>query len=159
MRFGYRTEKYQDLIDMYSKTRDEGFGPEVKRRILLDTFALSAGYYDAYYLKAMRVRRLITQDFEKAFERVDLIATPTSPTVAFRFGEKTDDPIAMYLSDVFTVSVNLAGLPGISIPIGMSNNLPVGGQLIGKAFDEASLLRVSYWWEQVYKHYEMEPLL
>jgi len=159
VRFGYRTEKYQDLIDMYSKTRDECFGPEVKRRILLGTFALSAGYYDAYYLKAMRVRRLITQDFEKAFERVDLIATPTSPTVAFRFGEKTDDPIAMYLSDVFTVSVNLAGLPGISIPIGMSNNLPVGGQLIGKAFDEASLLRVSYWWEQVYKHYEMEPLL
>lgn len=159
VRFGYRTEKYQDLIDMYSNTRDEGFGPEVKRRILLGTFALSAGYYDAYYLKAMRVRRLITQDFEKAFERVDLIATPTSPTVAFRFGEKTDDPIAMYLSDVFTVSVNLAGLPGISIPIGMSNNLPVGGQLIGKAFDEASLLRVSYWWEQVYKHYEMEPLL
>jgi len=159
VRFGYRTEKYQDLIDMYSKTRDEGFGPEVKRRILLGTFALSAGYYDAYYLKAMRVRRLITQDFEKAFERVDLMATPTSPTVAFRFGEKTDDPIAMYLSDVFTVSVNLAGLPGISIPIGMSNNLPVGGQLIGKAFDEASLLRVSYWWEQVYKHYEMEPLL
>lgn len=159
VRFGYRTEKYQDLIDMYSKTRDEGFGPEVKRRILLGTFALSAGYYDAYYLKAMRVRRLIAQDFEKAFERVDLIATPTSPTVAFRFGEKTDDPIAMYLSDVFTVSVNLAGLPGISIPIGMSNNLPVGGQLIGKAFDEASLLRVSYWWEQVYKHYEMEPLL
>jgi len=159
VRFGYRTEKYQDLIDMYSKTRDEGFGPEVKRRILLGTFALSAGYYDAYYLNAMRVRRLITQDFEKAFERVDLIATPTSPTVAFRFGEKTDDPIAMYLSDVFTVSVNLAGLPGISIPIGMSNNLPVGGQLIGKAFDEASLLRVSYWWEQVYKHYEMEPLL
>ncbi|MCY0867145.1 MAG: Asp-tRNA(Asn)/Glu-tRNA(Gln) amidotransferase subunit GatA [Aquificaceae bacterium] len=159
VRFGYRTEKYQDLIDMYSKTRDEGFGPEVKRRILLGTFALSAGYYDAYYLKAMRVRRLIAQDFEKAFERVDLIATPTSPTVAFRFGEKTDDPIAMYLSDVFTVSVNLAGLPGISIPIGMSNNLPVGGQLIGKAFDEATLLRVSYWWEQVYKHYEMEPLL
>jgi aspartyl-tRNA(Asn)/glutamyl-tRNA(Gln) amidotransferase subunit A len=159
VRFGYRTEKYQDLIDMYSKTRDEGFGPEVKRRILLGTFALSAGYYDAYYLKAMRVRRLITQDFEKAFERVDIIATPTSPTVAFRFGEKTDDPIAMYLSDVFTVSVNLAGLPGISIPIGMSNNLPVGGQLIGKAFDEATLLRVSYWWEQVYKHYEMEPSL
>ncbi len=159
VRFGYRTEKYQDLIDMYSKTRDEGFGPEVKRRILLGTFALSAGYYDAYYLKAMRVRRLIAQDFEKAFERVDLIATPTSPTVAFRFGEKTDDPIAMYLSDVFTVSVNLAGLPGISIPIGMSNNLPVGGQLIGKAFDEATLLRVSYWWEQVYKHYEIDPPL
>lgn len=158
VRFGYRAEKYQDLLDMYSKTRDEGFGPEVKRRILLGTFALSAGYYDAYYLKAMRVRRLIAQDFEKALERVDLIATPTSPTVAFRFGEKTDDPIAMYLSDVFTVSVNLAGLPGISIPIGMSNNLPVGGQLIGRAFDEATLLRVSYWWEQVYKHYEMEPM-
>ncbi len=159
VRFGYRTREYKDLFEMYAKTRDEGFGPEVKRRILLGTFALSAGYYDAYYLKAMKVRRLIAQDFEKAFEKVDIIATPTSPTTAFRFGEKTSDPIAMYLSDIFTVSVNLAGLPGISIPIGMSNGLPVGGQLIGKAFDEGTLLRVSYWWEHVYKHYELEPKL
>lgn len=159
VRFGYRTEKYQDLLEMYSKTRGEGFGPEVKRRILLGTFTLSAGYYDAYYLKAMKVRRLIAQDFERSFEKVDVIATPTSPTVAFPFGEKTKDPIAMYLSDIFTVSVNLAGLPGISIPIGMSNGLPIGGQLIGKAFDEALLLRISYWWEHLYKHYEMEPPL
>ncbi|MFN4319336.1 MAG: Asp-tRNA(Asn)/Glu-tRNA(Gln) amidotransferase subunit GatA [Aquificaceae bacterium] len=158
VRFGYRTGKYQDLVDMYSRTRDEGFGPEVKRRILLGTFALSAGYYDAYYLKAMKVRRLILEDFERAFKRVDLIATPTTPTVAFAFGEKTQDPIAMYLSDIYTVSVNLAGLPGISIPIGMAEGLPVGGQLIGKFFDEALLIRVSYWWEQVYKHYEKDPI-
>jgi aspartyl-tRNA(Asn)/glutamyl-tRNA(Gln) amidotransferase subunit A len=159
VRFGYRAEDYRDLFEMYAKTRDEGFGPEVKRRILLGTFALSAGYYDAYYLKAMKVRRLIAQDFERAFEKVDIIATPTSPTVAFRFGEKTSDPIAMYLSDIFTVSVNLAGLPGISVPIGLSEGLPVGGQLIGKAFDEATLLRVSYWWESLYRHYELEPEL
>ncbi len=157
VRFGYRAKGYKDLIEMYSKTRDEGFGPEVKRRILLGTFALSAGYYDAYYLKAMKVRRLITQDFERIFEKVDAIATPTTPTVAFRFGEKTEDPIAMYLSDIFTVSVNLAGLPGISIPIGMFQGLPIGGQLIGKAFDESLLLRISYWWEHVYKHYEIMP--
>ncbi len=159
VRFGYRTKEYRDLFEMYAKTRDEGFGPEVKRRILLGTFALSAGYYDAYYLKAMKVRRLIAQDFERAFERVDLIATPTTPTPAFRFGEKTSDPIAMYLSDIFTVSVNLAGLPGISVPIGMAEGLPMGGQLIGKAFDEATLLRVSYWWESVHRHYDLFPEL
>ncbi len=159
VRYGYRAKDYKDLVDMYSKTRDEGFGPEVKRRILLGTFALSAGYYDAYYLKAMKVRRLIAEDFKKAFEKVDIIASPTTPTTAFRLGEKTQDPIAMYLSDIFTVSVNLAGLPAISIPIGMSNSLPVGGQLIGKAFDEATLLKVSYWWEHIYKHYELEPKL
>ncbi|MEN3027856.1 MAG: Asp-tRNA(Asn)/Glu-tRNA(Gln) amidotransferase subunit GatA [Aquificaceae bacterium] len=159
VRFGFRAREYRDLFDMYSKTRDEGFGPEVKRRILLGTFALSAGYYDAYYLKAMKVRRLIAQDFERVFERVDLVATPTSPTPAFRFGEKTSDPISMYLSDVFTVSVNLAGLPGISIPVGLSGGLPVGGQLIGRAFDEATLLRVSYWWEQTYRHDKIEPPL
>ncbi len=158
VRYGYRTGDYADLFELYSKTRDEGFGPEVKRRILIGTFALSAGYYDAYYLKAMKVRRLIAQDFEKAFEKVDVIATPTTPTTAFRFGEKTTDPIAMYLSDIFTVSVNLAGLPGISIPIGFSNGLPVGGQLIGKAFDEASLLRFSYWWEEVSRFYERVPM-
>ncbi|MFN3946807.1 MAG: Asp-tRNA(Asn)/Glu-tRNA(Gln) amidotransferase subunit GatA, partial [Aquificaceae bacterium] len=159
VRFGYRAERYEDLIDMYSKTRDEGFGPEVKRRILLGTFALSAGYYDAYYLKAMKVRRLILEDFENSFRKVDLIATPTTPTLPFGFGEKTQDPIAMYLSDVYTVSINLAGVPGISIPIAMVDGLPVGGQLIGKAFDEPLLIRVSYWWEQVYKHYEKDPLI
>ncbi|MDW8433846.1 MAG: Asp-tRNA(Asn)/Glu-tRNA(Gln) amidotransferase subunit GatA [Aquificaceae bacterium] len=158
VRFGYRAEEYGDLFDMYSKTRDEGFGYEVKRRILLGTFALSAGYYDAYYLKAMKVRKLIAQDFEKAFNEVDLIATPTTPSTAFKFGEKTSDPISMYLSDVFTVSINLASLPGISIPIDMSEGLPVGGQLIGRVFDEATLLRVSYWWEQAYKHPLLEPI-
>jgi aspartyl-tRNA(Asn)/glutamyl-tRNA(Gln) amidotransferase subunit A len=157
VRYGYRAKKFSNLIDMYSRTRDEGFGAEVKRRIMLGTFALSAGYYDAYYLKAMKVKRLIYEDFKKAFEEVDLIASPTTPTTAFRLGEKTDNPIDMYLSDILTVPVNLAGLPGISIPIGMSDNLPIGGQLIGKMWDEVSLLRVSYLWEHLYKHYEMIP--
>ena len=142
---------------MYSKTRDEGFGPEVKRRIMLGTFALSAGYYDAYYLKAQKVRRLIYEDFMKTFEEVDLIASPTTPTLPFRLGERLENPIEMYLSDVLTVPVNLAGLPGISIPIGWVGNLPVGGQLIGRPWDESTLLRVSYAWEQVFKHYERYP--
>ncbi len=159
IRYGYRTKDYSDLYSLYAKTRDEGFGAEVKRRILLGTFALSTGYYDAYYLKAMKVRTLIKRDFERAFGMVDVIASPTSPTTAFRFGEKTQNPIEMYLSDIFTVSVNLAGLPAVSIPIGMHENLPIGGQLIGKPFDEATLLRLSYAWEQVYKHYELMPPL
>ncbi len=157
VKYGYRTKDYEDLLDMYSKTRDEGFGPEVKRRIMLGTFALSAGYYDAYYLKAQKVRRLIYEDFMKAFEEVDLIASPTTPTLPFRLGERLENPIEMYLSDVLTVPVNLAGLPGISIPIGWVGNLPVGGQLIGRPWDESTLLRVSYAWEQVFKHYERYP--
>ena len=159
VRYGYRAKEYQDLLEMYSKTRDEGFGPEVKRRIMLGTFALSAGYYDAYYLKAQKVRRLIYEDFMRVFEEVDLIAGPTTPTLPFRLGERLENPIEMYLSDVLTVPVNLAGLPGISVPIGWAGNLPVGGQLIGKPWDEATLLRVSYAWEQVFKHYEKYPEL
>ena len=159
VRYGYRAKEYQDLLEMYSRTRDEGFGPEVKRRIMLGTFALSAGYYDAYYLKAQKVRRLIYEDFMKAFENVDLIAGPTTPTLPFKLGERLENPIEMYLSDVLTVPVNLAGLPGISIPIGWAGNLPVGGQLIGRPWDEATLLRVSYAWEQVFKHYEKYPEL
>ena len=157
VRYGYRAEVFENLIDMYSKTRGEGFGQEVKRRIMLGTFALSTGYYDAYYLKAMKVRTLIYKDFQSAFERVDVIAGPTTPTLPFKLGERTENPIEMYLSDIFTVSVNLAGLPGISIPIGWKNNLPVGGQLIGKPFDELTLLRISYTWEQIFKHYERKP--
>jgi len=159
VRYGYRTKDYSDLFEMYAKTRDEGFGQEVKRRIMIGTFALSSGYYDAYYLKAMKVRTLIKKDFEEAFKKVDIIACPTAPTVAFKFGEKTSDPIQMYLSDIFTVPVNLAGLPAISIPIGMADELPVGGQLIGKPFDETNLLRVSYLWEHIYEHYKLLPKL
>ncbi len=159
VRYGYRAKEYANLLEMYSKTRDEGFGAEVKRRIMLGTFALSAGYYDAYYLKAMKVKRLIYDDFARAFEKVDVIAGPTTPTPAFRLGEKTDNPIEMYLSDILTVPVNLAGLPGISIPIGWKGNLPIGGQLIGKMWDETSILRVSYVWEHIYKHYERIPEL
>ena len=157
VRFGYRA-KAKDINQMYAETRDYGFGPEVKRRILLGTFALSTGYYDAYYLKAMKVKALIKRDFEEAFKKVDVIACPTSPTTAFKFGERTSDPIKMYLADIFTVSVNLAGLPAISVPIGKTNGLPVGGQLIGKAFDETTLLKLAYLWEQNYKHYEETPL-
>jgi len=157
VRYGYRA-RAKDINEMYAKTRDKGFGPEVKRRILLGTFALSTGYYEAYYLKAMKVRALIKRDFEEAFRRVDVIACPTSPSTAFKFGERTQDPIKMYLADIFTVSVNLAGLPAISVPIGRVNNLPVGGQLIGRPFDESTLLRLSYLWEQHYKHYQEIPL-
>jgi len=159
VRYGYRAKDYKNINEMYSKTRDEGFGQEVKRRIMLGTFALSAGYYDAYYLKAQKVRRLIYEDFMKAFNEVDVIASPTTPTLPFKFGEKTQNPIEMYLSDILTVPVNLAGLPAISIPIAWKNNLPVGGQLIGKPWDETTILRVSYLWEQKFKHYEKIPLI
>jgi len=157
VRYGYRAKEYKDIFEMYSKTRDEGFGPEVKRRIMLGTFALSAGYYDAYYLKAQKVRRLITNDFLRAFEAVDIIASPTTPTLPFRLGERLENPIEMYLSDILTVPANLAGLPAISIPIAWKDGLPVGGQLIGKHWDETTLLQVSYLWEQKFKHYEKIP--
>ncbi len=159
VKYGYRSAEFGNLLEMYSKTRDEGFGREVKRRIMLGTFALSAGYYDAYYLKAMRVRRLIYDDFMRAFDEVDLIACPTSPTLPFRIGERVEDPIRMYLSDVLTVPVNLAGLPGVSVPIGWIDGLPAGGQLIGKPFDEELLLKVSYVWEQIFPHYSKIPPL
>jgi aspartyl-tRNA(Asn)/glutamyl-tRNA(Gln) amidotransferase subunit A len=129
---------------MYVKSRSEGFGPEVKRRIMLGTYVLSAGYYEAYYRKAQKVRRLIKEDFDKAFEKVDVIITPTSPTTAFKLGEKVDDPLQMYLSDIYTVSVNLAGVPAINVPAGFdSKGLPIGMQIIGKQFEEGTILRVS----------------
>ena len=146
VRYGYRTrlERDDSLREMYERTRDEGFGPEVKRRIMLGTYVLSAGYYDAYYLKAQQVRTLLRQDYERAFERVDLVATPTTPTPAFTLGEKTSDPLQMYLNDIFTVSANLTGLPAISIPCGFSRTkLPLGLQLTGRMFDETTVLRAA----------------
>lgn len=140
VRFGHRCDAPADLLDMYTRTRDEGFGAEVKRRILTGTFALSSGYYDAYYLKAQKVRTLIRQDFEQAFARVDVLLTPTSPVPAFRIGEKTDDPLTMYLSDVFTIAVNLAGLPALSQPCGFAHGLPVGMQWIAPAWHEDRIL-------------------
>jgi len=149
VRYGYRAKNYKDLVDMYMKTRKEGFGKEVKRRCLIGTYVLSAGYYDAYYLKAQKVRRLIFEDFKNAFNKVDLIALPTSPTPAFKLGEKLDDPIKMYLSDVFTIPANLSGLPAISIPSGFSKEmLPLGIQFIGRPFDESTILNVSYYLER-----------
>ena len=148
VRFGYRCENPKDLEDLYKRSRGEGFGPEVKRRIMIGTYALSAGYYDAYYLKAQQVRHLIADDFKQAFQKVDVIAGPTSPTVAFRLGEKFNDPVTMYLSDIYTIAVNLAGLPGMSIPAGFVDGLPVGLQLIGNYFDEARLLNVAYQYQQ-----------
>lgn len=144
VRFGYRCKEPKDLHDLYMRSRGEGFGAEVKRRILIGTYALSAGYYDAYYLKAQKIRRLISDDFRRAFEAVDVIMGPTAPSVAFRFGEKTADPVAMYLSDIYTIAVNLAGLPGMSIPVGFSKNLPVGMQIIGNYFSEECLLNVAH---------------
>ena len=133
---------------MYYNTRREGFGAEVKRRIILGTYALSAGYYDAYYLKALKVRTLIKQDFEKALSNCDVLVSPTSPTVAFKIGEKANDPLSMYLSDIATIPVNLAGIPAISIPCGNANNLPIGLQIMGKAFDEETILKAAYAFEQ-----------
>ncbi|MDD3517844.1 MAG: Asp-tRNA(Asn)/Glu-tRNA(Gln) amidotransferase subunit GatA [Chromatiales bacterium] len=144
VRYGYRCEKPKDLMDLYTRSRGEGFGAEVKRRIMIGTYALSAGYFDAYYLKAQQIRRLIADDFKRAFEQVDVILGPTSPTTAFRLGEKTDDPVTMYLSDIYTIAVNLAGLPGMSLPAGFADGLPVGMQLIGNYFDEARLLNVAH---------------
>jgi aspartyl-tRNA(Asn)/glutamyl-tRNA(Gln) amidotransferase subunit A len=144
VRYGFRATGTDDLLTMYARTRAQGFGPEVKRRIVLGTYVLSAGYYDAYYLKAQQVRTLIRRDYEEAFTRVDVVAMPTTPTAAFRIGDRVDDPLQMYLGDVFTVSANLAGLPAISIPCGFTaEQLPIGLQLTGRMFDEATLLRVA----------------
>jgi aspartyl-tRNA(Asn)/glutamyl-tRNA(Gln) amidotransferase subunit A len=142
IKYGLSKSGGEKLLDVYLESREEGFGSEVKRRIMLGTYALSAGYYDAYYLKAQKVRTLIKEDFEKAFQKVDVIFSPVSPTPAFKIGEKVDDPLLMYLSDVFTISVNLAGLPAVSIPAGFSNELPVGLQIIGKPFQENKILEV-----------------
>jgi aspartyl-tRNA(Asn)/glutamyl-tRNA(Gln) amidotransferase subunit A len=148
VRYGHRAAEYRDLIEMYEKTRAEGFGAEVKRRILIGTYVLSHGYYDAYYLKAQQVRRLIAADFQEAFKSCDVIMGPTAPSVAFKFGEKSADPVEMYLSDIYTIAVNLAGLPGMSIPCGFEQGLPVGLQLIAPWFAEAKMLGVAHRYQQ-----------
>jgi aspartyl-tRNA(Asn)/glutamyl-tRNA(Gln) amidotransferase subunit A len=149
VRYTTRSPQAKTLSGMYRRSRDEGFGPEVKRRILLGTYALSAGYYDAYYLKAQQVRTLLTRDFQNAFTKVDAIVTPVTPTTAFKLGEKADDPMAMYLSDIYTVTANLVGVPGISLPIGNSSEaLPIGIQILGKHFDEATVIRLAHAMEQ-----------
>jgi aspartyl-tRNA(Asn)/glutamyl-tRNA(Gln) amidotransferase subunit A len=149
VKYGYRAEPAEELLEMYRQTRGEGFGPEVKRRIMLGTYALSSGYYDAYYRKAQQVRTLIMRDFEAAFDVCDVLLAPTCPTTAFRIGEKVNDPLQMYLSDIYTISVNLAGIPGISIPCGFDDGgLPIGLQILGKHFDEATVLNAAYAYEQ-----------
>jgi aspartyl-tRNA(Asn)/glutamyl-tRNA(Gln) amidotransferase subunit A len=160
VRYGYRTAGARDLLKMYTETRQEGFGPEIKRRIMLGTYVLSAGYYDAYYRKAQCVRTLVKRDFDEAFRSVDVIVTPTAPTAAFRIGEKTQDPLQMYLSDIFTISVNLAGIPAISIPCGFtSEKLPIGLQILGRPFDEATVLRTAHAFEQVTEWHKRKPNL
>jgi aspartyl-tRNA(Asn)/glutamyl-tRNA(Gln) amidotransferase subunit A len=149
VRYGHRARGVKTLSEMYRHSRDEGFGAEVKRRIMLGTYALSAGYYDAYYLKAQKVRTLLTRDFDEAFRKVDAIVTPTSPTAAFRLSEKSNDPLAMYLADIYTVTADLAGIPGISVPCGETREkLPIGLQILGKHFDESGILRVAHAYEQ-----------
>jgi len=158
VKYGYRDKEKDDLLEMYRSTRSNGFGPEVQRRIIIGTYCLSAGYYDAYYGKAMQVRTLITEDFKKAFESCDVIAAPVAPTPAFKIGEKVDDPLTMYLSDIFTLSANLAGIPGISVPCGFSSaGLPIGLQLMGKHFDEPRLLQVAYQFEQATDFHTKKP--
>ncbi len=157
--YGFRAPGADDIWDLFARTRGAGFGPEVKRRIMLGTYALSAGYYDQYYKKAQKVRTLIKQDFDRAFEEVDVVVGPTSPVPAFKIGERVDDPLQMYLADIFTISVNLAGLPGISVPCGFASGLPVGLQFIGKPWDEATLLRVAYAYEQATDWHTRKPAL
>ncbi|WP_303984172.1 Asp-tRNA(Asn)/Glu-tRNA(Gln) amidotransferase subunit GatA [Niallia circulans] len=159
VRYGYRADNAETLIDLYKRSRAEGFGDEVKRRIMLGTFALSSGYYDAYYKKAQKVRTLIKKDFEDVFEKYDVIVGPTTPTPAFKLGEKVDDPLTMYANDILTIPVNLAGVPGISVPCGFSNGLPLGLQIIGKHFDEASVYKVAYAFEQATDYHKQKPTL
>ncbi|HWQ72103.1 MAG TPA: Asp-tRNA(Asn)/Glu-tRNA(Gln) amidotransferase subunit GatA [Desulfitobacteriaceae bacterium] len=159
VRYGHRSQNNEDIISMFRKTRAEGFGAEVKRRIMLGTYALSSGYYDAYYLKAQKARTLIKQDFDQALEKFDVLLSPTAPTPAFKLGEKLTDPLSMYLSDICTVPLNLAGLPGISVPAGFVNGLPVGLQLMGKAFAEGMLYRVAYTFEQNTDFHKVKPRL
>jgi len=160
IKFGYRTEKFDDLLDLYKKSRTEGFGEEVKRRIMLGTYVLSSGYYDAYYKKAQKVRTLIIEDFNNEFKKCDVIALPTTPNTAFKIGEKTTNPLEMYLEDIYTVPVNIAGLPAISVPCGFdTNNMPIGLQLIGPAFEEKKLLQVAYTFEQNAEFHKMKPVI
>ena len=157
VRYGHRCDDPKDLMDLYTRTRQEGFGAEVKRRIMVGTYALCAGYYDAYYNKAQQIRRLIQQDFLQAFDEVDLILGPTTPHTAFKIGEKNNDPVSMYMEDIFTLSLNLAGLPGMSVPCGTVNGLPVGMQLIGNYFDEARLLNIAHQFQQVTDWHTQTP--
>ncbi|MDP4987258.1 MAG: amidase family protein, partial [Porticoccaceae bacterium] len=157
VRYGYRCDEPKDLQDMYCRTRGEGFGEEVQRRILIGTYCLSAGYYDAYYGKAQQVRQLIQQDFTRAFAQVDVIMGPTCPSPAFKFGSKGDDPVAMYLEDIYTIATNLAGLPGMSIPCGMVEDKPVGLQIIGNYFDEALMLNVAHQFQQATDWHNLAP--
>ncbi|WP_087974680.1 Asp-tRNA(Asn)/Glu-tRNA(Gln) amidotransferase subunit GatA [Oceanobacillus rekensis] len=160
VRYGVRSENADNMIDMFKNSRSEGFGPEVKRRIMLGTFALSSGYYDAYYKKAQKVRTLIKNDFDKIFEEYDVIIGPTTPTKAFKVGENTDDPLTMYANDILTIPVNLAGVPGISIPCGFTEDrLPIGLQIIGKYFDESTVYRTAHAFEQATEHHKKRPQL
>ncbi|EXX86149.1 amidase family protein, partial [Paenibacillus darwinianus] len=159
VRYGVRADNPDNLIDLYRKSRSQGFGSEVKRRIMLGTYALSSGYYDAYYLKAQKVRTLIKQDFDNVFERCDVIIGPTAPTTAFKIGEQVNDPLTMYLNDICTIPVNLAGVPAISVPCGLADGLPVGLQIIGKAFDETTVLRAAYAYEQSTEHHKLRAQL
>ncbi len=157
VRYGYRCKDAHDLQDLYNRSRSEGFGTEVKRRIMVGTYALSTGYYDAYYLQAQKIRRLIRDDFTTAFKQVDVILCPTSPTTAFKVGEKSSNPISMYLADIYTIAVNLAGLPAISMPAGFANQLPIGMQLIGNLFGEAKLLNIAHWYQKVTDWHTQTP--
>jgi aspartyl-tRNA(Asn)/glutamyl-tRNA(Gln) amidotransferase subunit A len=157
VRYGYRCESPTDLTDLYKRSRGEGFGAEVKRRVMMGTYALSAGYYDAYYVKAQKIRRLIRDSFADAFGQVDVILAPTTPTTAFKLGEKSDDPVSMYLSDIYTIAVNLAGLPALSVPAGFNEGLPVGLQLIGNYFMESQLLNVAHAYQQVTDWHQRYP--
>jgi aspartyl-tRNA(Asn)/glutamyl-tRNA(Gln) amidotransferase subunit A len=160
VKYGFRDQDPKNLIKMYKSTRSKGFGPEVQRRIILGTYSLSAGYYDAYYKKASQVRTLITEDFKKAFELCDVILSPVAPTPAFKMGEKIDDPLTMYLSDIFTISANLAGIPGMSVPCGFSKeNLPIGLHILGKHFNEEKLFKVAYNFEQATDFHKQKPAL
>jgi aspartyl-tRNA(Asn)/glutamyl-tRNA(Gln) amidotransferase subunit A len=159
VRYGVRSDNAGSLIDLYHESRSQGFGDEVKRRIMLGTYALSSGYYDAYYLKAQKARTLIKQDFDKVFEQYDVIIGPTAPTTAFKLGTQVDDPLTMYLNDILTIPVSLAGVPAVSVPCGFADGLPVGMQIIGKAFDESTVLRVAHAYEQNTEHHKRRPEL
>jgi aspartyl-tRNA(Asn)/glutamyl-tRNA(Gln) amidotransferase subunit A len=160
VKYGARIDEAEDLVEMYKRTRAEGFGAEVKRRIMIGTYALSAGYYDAYYLKAQKVRTLIKQDFEQAFEDVDVLVSPTAPTTAFKLGDKSQDPLSMYLVDLMTIPVNLAGLPGMSVPCGFdSQGLPIGLQIVGNVLREDQIFRVAYAYEQSTEWHQRSPKL
>jgi aspartyl-tRNA(Asn)/glutamyl-tRNA(Gln) amidotransferase subunit A len=161
VKYGYRSKKSDNLLEMYMNTRQDGFGEEVKRRIMLGTFVLSSGYYDAYYLKGQKVRTLIKQDFESAFNQCDVIVAPNSPVTAFKLKERIDDPIKMYLSDIYTISANLAGIPGIAIPCGISktDGMPIGLQLMSRHFDEESLIAVGHHFQKNTDHHLQQPPL